>query len=92
MVVNLKLNKELTKQQQNLKEKFGEEGANTFYTNLFRDTFICTIGYMCYQMCIPLEIRAISEEKPDGYTFLISVEMLNQIYDPQLIINNSKSK
>lgn len=80
--INIKLNPDLTKEEQDFTKIFNEVGINTVYNQLFQDTFISNLGFLCYQLCIPMKVNMISEYNPEGYPLLISWEMLKIIYEP----------
>ena len=90
LVVNIKTNRDVSKQGQNLKEIYDQIGTNTLINEWFTDRYTTILGYMCYQLCIPLEIRFFSDDYSEPFSFLITVEILDQIYNPQKQIINQK--
>ncbi|MCM1452277.1 MAG: hypothetical protein NC102_08455 [Clostridium sp.] len=92
LVINIKLAKNLIEGQQDIKQIFEEKGENSFTLELFKNWTISVIGYMCYQLCIPLEIRYYSDYYKEPFSFVIAVEVLDQIYDPMKSINNNQQK
>lgn len=80
--INIKLNPNLSKEEQDFAKLTEEYGLNNFYSNLFQDTFLSSLGFMCYQLGIPMQINAISEYNPDGYPVLIPWDILKKFFEP----------
>lgn len=82
LVINIKLNPNLTKEEQDFKKLIDEKGSEALYYNIFRIPIFCNIGFLCYQLCIPMEIKLYSEYNPEGFPLKFSWETLREVYDP----------
>lgn len=82
LVINIKLNENLSEEEQDFARVMVEEGEGVFLSDLFEDTLISILGYFCYQLNIPMEVRFYSKYNPNGYRVPIGIDILRMNYDP----------